>query len=248
MGWLKEKYTKQYFLQRDDEGRKLPYGVFGVEYWERGELYPEARMLLDTLDLANADVLDIGIGRGDSMRYCLQHGVKYITGIDFAEASIEIARSTLAGLMKKNYQLVCDDALAFLENQPKIPRFTHVFLLDVIEHIPRYEVEQLLPQIFERLVPGGVLVIHTPFFIEDDDIIVSGGKEICKDSSDKFEATAGMHVNRYSAEGLGIQLQNFGFARWSPHMFFRPIGAIPVWHYHGLGRAKLAKLFGYYVR
>lgn len=222
MGWLREKYTREYFLGRDVRGHRLPYGVYGVEYWEKGEMYPRGKRLLDSLNLSDAIVLDIGFGRGDGIKYCLQRGAAYVTGIDFADAALKIAYLTLEGFPRTNYRLLCEDVLDFLLKEPKRSQFTHVLMMDVIEHIPREQVEKLLPEIYDRLIPGGYLVIHTPFYPEDDNVFVTGGKKICMDSSDQFEETRGMHVNRYSFNGLGEHLARFGFARLGAYIFLRP--------------------------
>ena len=84
-------------------------------------------------------------------------------------------------------------------------------------------------------------MIHTPFYPEDDDVLTTGGKSVCKDSSDDFEETKGMHINRYSYHSLGVQLDRYGFKRWAPCIFLRPCNLIPIWlgplkRMHGLAR------------
>lgn len=222
MGWLKEKYTSAYFLRRDADGGLLPYGVDGIEWWEKGEIYPPARTLLDGLDLDGARVLDIGHGRGEAVRHCLRGGASEVVGIDFAQPAHEIATATLAPEDASRYRLVNADALEFLESEAFDAAFDVVLMLDVIEHITRPEVDRLLPLILDALTPGGCFVVHTPFFAEDDDVLVTGGKTNCRDSSDRFDETRGMHINRYCERGLGEHLARHGFDRAGPYYFVRP--------------------------
>lgn len=222
MGWLKEKYTKAYFVRRDANGELLPYGVDGIEWWEKGEIYPPARTLLDGLNLAGARVLDIGHGRGEAVRHCLRLGAAFVCGIDFAEPAHEIAIATLEPEDPSKYRLVNADALEFFEAESLDAAYDVVLMLDVIEHITRPEVDRLMPLVMRALVPGGCCVVHTPFFAEDDDVLVTGGKANCKDSSDTFDETRGMHINRYCESGLGEHLAKHGFIRKGPYYFVRP--------------------------
>ncbi|MGH8131317.1 MAG: class I SAM-dependent methyltransferase [Steroidobacteraceae bacterium] len=175
------------------------------------------------LDFEGAAVLDIGPGRGEAMRYCLQRGARHVTGIDFAAPAIEIARETLRPYPAERFTLVHDDVLLYLQRTQSEQQLRHILMLDVIEHIPRSEVDTILPMLFRLLVPGGTLVVHTPLFPEDDDVLVTGGKPVSRDDSDNFEQTRGMHINRYSNESLGAALAAAGFARWNDFIFVKPI-------------------------
>ena len=247
MGWLREKYDKAYFLQRDVDGNQLPYGVHGVEHWQQGELYPRAKALLDLLNLRGMNILDLGFGRGDAMRYCLQRGARHVAGIDFAEAAVDLARETLSDYPSDRYELIHDDMLAVGRDKRLRGPWDHVLMLDAIEHIPRFEVEELLPLVFARLRPGGCFVVHTPFYAEDNDVFAHGGNAACADTSDEFEETQGMHVNRYTRESLARQLENHGFARWTKYIFLRPRSLRPIWAYRGPLRWPLARFCGYKV-
>lgn len=251
MGWLVEKYTREYFIPRAPDGRRLPYGVDGIEFWERGELYPPAKRLLRRLNLEGARVLDIGPGRGEAMRYSLQRGAAHVTGIDFAAPAIEIARQTLRPFPADTYTLVHEDVLPYLQRAPGEPQFRHILMLDVIEHIPRTEVDAILPILFRLLMPGGALVVHTPLFPEDDDVLVTGGKAASRDDSDDFEQTRGMHINRYSDESLGKALGACGFSRWSDFIFVKPIGGRGLrrrrWAWSEWVMAKMARRSGFWL-
>lgn len=247
MGWLREKYTREYLLRRDESGNRTPYGVFGVEHWEAGTIHPRVEHELRSLSLKDARILDIGFGRGESIRYCFQQGAATVVGIDFSEAAIAIAGETLRDLPPDKYLLLCDDVLNVLHEKTVQGTFDHILMLDVIEHLPRSEVDQIMPELFHRLRKGGTLVVHTPFFSEDDDVLATGGKPECGDETDQFEATRGMHINRYSRHGLEKHLKTFGFARWSDYIFLRPCNALPIWRYPGPARRNLARSLGYNI-
>ena len=247
MGWLKEKYTKEYYICEDEQGRKLLYGVYGSEYWKKGEVYPEAKILLDSIDLKDATILDIGFGRGETIKHCILNGAKEVIGVDFSEAAIEIAHMTLKDLQRSKYRLYCQDILTFVNSKSPTKNFTHILMFDVIEHIPRSEVEILIADFYKMLLPGGSIIIHTPFYNEDNDVIMEGIKTSCQDSSDQHEETKGMHINRYSAEGLKKQMEKHGFVQWSRYIFIKPKGKFPIWKYHGLMRSFIARKLNYWV-
>jgi SAM-dependent methyltransferase len=234
MGWLREKYTRTYFLHEDEQGNRVPFGADGVEDWAAGRIYRRAQRLLDVLDFEGAAVLDIGFGRGEAIRYALQHGAARVVGVDFAQPAVEIARQTLREFPAERYELVC--------------AFRHVLMLDAIEHIPRSEVEQMLPLLAQRLEPGGTLVICTPFYEQDDDVLTAGGKRSTRDVSDDVEETRGMHINRYTEKSLAGQVCRHGFVRWLRRIFLKPLPGLPVWLYRGPGREWLLQKCGYRVR
>lgn len=241
MGWLKEKYTEEYFIGEDKKGNKLPYGVYGVKYWKDGDLYPEAKRLLEYIDLKNATILDIGFGRGEAVKYCVQRGAKLVIGVDFSEAALGIAQITCEDQPSSNYKLYCQDILEFLNDNSDLKDISHILMLDVIEHIPRSEVEELLPILYQILLPGGCLIIHTPFYVEDNDIIHEGLKLSTQDSSDQHDETNGMHINRYSAKGLKNQVEKYGFFQWSNYIFIKPKNKFPIWKHLSIMRSFVAR-------
>ena len=60
------------------------------------------------------------------------------------------------------------------------------------------------------------------FDMHGKNVLVTGGKANCRDSSDSFEETRGMHINRYCDTGLGEHLAGHGFGRCGPYYFVRP--------------------------
>ena len=197
--------------------------------------------------VGDAEVLDLGFGRGDAMRYCLQRGARKVTGVDFAEAAVELARESLTDYPPEQYELIHDDMLTSLQSEKPRGPWDHILMIDSIEHIQRFEVETILPLIFRILRPGGCFVVHTPFYPEDNDVFEHGGKEACADLTDEFEQTHGMHINRYSKESLARHLEAHGFMRWTNYIFLRPRLLRPIWAYRGPIRWPLARFCGYKV-
>jgi hypothetical protein len=142
--------------------------------------------------------------------------------------------------------------LLHLKRAPGDSMFRHILMLDVIEHIPRKEVDGILPLLFRSLEVGGALVVHTPLFPEDDDVLVTGGKAASRDDSDDFEQTRGMHINRYSDDSLGVALAAAGFERWNDFIFVKPLAGKRVrrqrWGWAEGLRAKMARWSGFWFR
>lgn len=248
MGWLKEKYTRDYFLKRDKNGNELEYGADGVEEWRKGGIWSVEKEILDLLNFENAIILDIGFGRGEAIRYCLENGAKFVLGVDFSDAALEIANLTLKGYPRHKYRLINDDILKFLSFNKEVYSFTHIIMFDVIEHIPRNEVNKILPKLSKMLCSGGGLIIHTPFYNEDNDVLANGLKKQCMDSSDFVDETRGMHINKYSYNSLREQFKKFGFMQWSDNIFLNSKIKIDLYKKDFFIKYIFFKLFPYKFR
>lgn len=106
-------------------------------------------------------VLDLGCGGGTYSKYLLDKGLK-VTGIDFSEKMIEIAkRNAPAGKF-----LVMD-----IRDLKKLPQtFEGIFAQASLLHISKKEIENVLKRLNEKLKPEGY------FYIAVKEI-GSGGKE-----------------------------------------------------------------------
>jgi SAM-dependent methyltransferase len=218
MGYAQEKYTKTYFLRRDEQGNPTPFGVMGVEAFEKGEIRGVDQMILSPLDFKGKTVLELGFGRGEAIKYALQSGANRVVGVDFSEDAAAIARQFLQrhGLAA---EIVCADALEYIKRQPKSGCFDLVLLLDVIEHIPRAELANLLKEMHRVLKPKAVMVINTPVFGADNDVIADGLNPRARDESDDFPETAGMHCNRYTKGSLRRFMRTNGYEALGGHYF-----------------------------
>lgn len=102
----------------------------------------------------DAQVLDIGIGRGEMLTCFKEWGYKNYLGIDISPSTVRFCKSI--GL---NCELVKDSSKFLQENQNKYDLIT---LIDVLEHIPREHTVSFLKDLRSALKRGGVLIIQVP--------------------------------------------------------------------------------------
>lgn len=96
MGYVKEKYTKDYFLGSTDKETNEAYGAAGAESFKSGRVDKRYTRYLTFLNLKDKEVLDIGCGRGDVVHYCIKRGAKWFLALILATMqSILLRISTL---------------------------------------------------------------------------------------------------------------------------------------------------------
>lgn len=146
---LATAYTKDYYMNdcggydvfRESKGNKLD------------------QRLQDVYNLVNPKetdkILDIGCGRGE-LSHALSKSGAEVTGVDYSEAAIAIARKTFANVDNK-LQYVCEDIFK-LDNMGSYNKFV---MADVVEHIDQEILEKIFEKIADRMSERGVLVIHT---------------------------------------------------------------------------------------
>ncbi len=131
--------------------------VAGLEWiWGDGFLSPggpeEVAAILEDLDLAGAEVLDIGCGLGAiDLLLAREHGAARVTGIDVERPLIDQARrrAAAAGLSDRiDFRLVEPGPLPFADGA-----FDVVFSKDSIIHIP--DKAALYAEVLRVLRPGG---------------------------------------------------------------------------------------------
>ncbi len=152
-----ELYDETYFLTSCE----------GYDVFLESEGRHLSRRLLQALALAQVTagmcVLDVGCGRGEILRHCLQQGIEAY-GIDYAEVAARMSRATISaetqGLDPATIKSgVCrSDAkrLPFPTNH-----FDRVLLFDVVEHLYPWELHEALLEIRRVLKPTGRIVVHT---------------------------------------------------------------------------------------
>lgn len=203
MGYLKEKYTKEYFLGSIDDKTKKSYGAAGFQSFKRGHIDKRYKWFLRNLNLKGKVVLDVGSGRGEVVNYCSKKGAQRVIGIDFSKEVIRLALDFNRG--NPNIELIEMEAKDI--NFQNV--FDVVFMLDVIEHIPDEEMELIYSNIYAALKQNGILILNTPIYKSIDD----------KDSSDFIPAVAGMHCNKQTKAKLISDLTNHNFRKYSLHVW-----------------------------
>jgi len=105
----------------------------------------------------DAPILDLGCAEGRLMEILQRCGYINATGVDVSEALIEIAKKNLS----PNTKLFTADIFDFLKaSDPS--QYKVVFLNDVLEHIHREHVLELLRLIYRALEKGGILRLRVP--------------------------------------------------------------------------------------
>jgi len=99
-------------------------------------------------------IADLGCGQG-TLLHCLKSlGYTNIRGIDASPEQVRLARQR--GL----HDVACQDARTFLTD--KTSAFDIVFLMDVLEHLDKRDVLDLLGQVRNALTSHGTLILHVP--------------------------------------------------------------------------------------
>ena len=95
-------------------------------------------------------ILDVGCGTGIKSRYLAKRGLK-VTGIDFSEKMVEIARREV---LEARFEVV---DLRDVDNLNET--FDGIFAQAVLLHIPKQEVGSLLQNLSKKLTSGGYFYV-----------------------------------------------------------------------------------------
>jgi ubiquinone/menaquinone biosynthesis C-methylase UbiE len=154
------------------------------------------RNLIETMP-DDAHVLDAGCGAGVPIAQILSLRFK-VTGVDFSEAQIELARKNVP-----QGTFICADMtqLDFPENT-----FDGICSYYAIIHIPREEHEALLKNFYRTLKPGG----HT--------LLCLGAEHLIDDIDENYLGTR-MYWSHYDSETYLRMLKDCGFSMiWSKYV------------------------------
>lgn len=230
MGHLQHKYTKTYFTATNPDGSVAGYGVEGYQEFMEGKIREADLSILHRLNFAGSRVLEFGFGRGEAIKYALEHGAVFYEGVDFSEQAIAIATEFLEKYDLTIPPLHHADALTYLKEYIPIhkaeerPAFDIVLMLDFIEHVPRAELTEIMVLLRGILSDIAVVAINTPDFRVDNDVIQDGLSPINNidtiDRSDLIEETAGMHCNKYTIISLHEFMRSCKFTAISEAHFY----------------------------
>lgn len=173
------------------------------------------RRLKAALELAGSvdgkRVLDLGCGRGEIVRYCLEHGADTV-GLDFSFDALELAKT----ILPSKSSIIRADG----QNLPfQSASFELVFALDLVEHLYNDQLERLLSEVYRILVPGGRLIVHTmpniwyyrygyPLYRMVQRV---RGRHLPRDSHERYRYAKSLHVNEQSIVTLLRSIQRAGF-------------------------------------
>lgn len=101
------------------------------------------------------NILDLGCGSGSLLFHIKKKGYINIEGVDLSNEQISIA---MKFGIKEIYQ---NDIVTFISNKPE-DSINVIIIFDVLEHLNRDEIFHLLAICHQKLVDGGLIIIHTP--------------------------------------------------------------------------------------
>ena len=165
--------------------------------------------LVDLLaDINEKNVLDIGCGRGELTNHLYEMGANAV-GVDYSQDAIDIARSTFAQNLGNKLQYLCEDILAFQEQE----KYHRIIMADVVEHIEQNSLDKLLGKIRAILNTNGYVLIHTApnklyydiFYAEHVRKVRELGVYIPSNPRSYYEDL--MHINEQTAETMQKALE-----------------------------------------
>ena len=159
------------------EKKSLPSTLYDSEYFltacEGYDVFLESegrhlsRRLNDAFAVAEVSagmrLLDVGCGRGEIIRHCMNLGVEAY-GIDYAQVAARMT-SEVIDHERQSSGDSSHPAGVYLADAKYLPfpdsYFDRVLLFDVVEHLYPWELNQALIQIRRVLKSDGRLIIHT---------------------------------------------------------------------------------------
>jgi len=148
-----ELYTEEYFLTACE----------GYDVFIESEGQHLSRRLRDAFAVAEVQpgmrLLDVGCGRGEILRHCMQLGVEAY-GVDYAEAAVRMSREVIDEQAQGSVKAgVCRS------DAKKLPFptgcFDRVLMFDVVEHLYPWELHDAMLEVRRVLKDDGRFIIHT---------------------------------------------------------------------------------------
>lgn len=127
---------------RDLRYRQVIFRSFARVY---GDVLPEDK---------TASILDVGCGEGNLLAFLDHLGYENISGFDLSPENVRICHEQGFRFVERF------DALKIERFQEK--EFDLIFILDLLEHLPKEQTSSFLEHARERLSPGGKIVVQTP--------------------------------------------------------------------------------------
>jgi SAM-dependent methyltransferase len=106
-----------------------------------------------------ARMVELGCSEGTFLQWLSSMGYKNFIGLDSDYVAIETAKNRLKGVIDSE-NIVVEDVLDYVRNceNDSVEMF---FMINVIEHLAKICLLDLIPEIFRTLKPGGKFLVQT---------------------------------------------------------------------------------------
>lgn len=217
-----ELYTEEYFLTACE----------GYDVFIESEGVQLSRRLHDSFKMAEVQpgmrVLDVGCGRGEIVRYCMEQGIEAY-GIDYALAAGKMTRDVIEVEQQKMAESGHDaqaiKAGVCLSDAKKLPfptgYFDRVLMFDVVEHLYPWELHEAMLEVRRVLKDNGRFIIHTAPnrwydqyaypWVRRFRTLVGQGDQYPKDPRAITPVNQHVHVNEQDMRSMKKALADAGF-------------------------------------
>jgi len=163
-------------------------------------------------------VLDVGCGRGESLVWLMRQEAE-AWGLDYATEALRLGASAVQSADLEADRPCCLIAATARHLPVSSESFDRVLMLDIVEHLHPWELEQALGEVWRVLKQGGKLIVHTapnlwyyrfgyPLFRLFERL---RGVRLPKDPRQRFRFHQQVHVNEQSPRSLAQALERAGF-------------------------------------
>ena len=150
-------YDKTYFLGGRSKFNRQIIGVEGYNEFKKGIILPKKIEGANRGDFKNKNVLDLGYGRGELLKYCWENGAKNCVGVDYSPDAFKIASDFLKDTKVKLYNIAITEIDEITEDN-----FEVVYAMDILEHVSNEEWSVCLNKIKSKLNKKVVFIAETP--------------------------------------------------------------------------------------
>lgn len=156
-------YDETYFLGGISTYTGKEIGMAGYDDFKEERICHAKRIYAEMADFRGKNVLDVGFGRGEMLKYCFENGAKSCVGIDFAPIAYKIATQYINNPSIKLYELPITDIDKIVEKD-----FEVVYLVDILEHVSTEEWIEFFNKLKDKLSEKFEIVAVTPSVMMGD--------------------------------------------------------------------------------